>query len=245
MNIRQPAPPKARGRSPRADMVEATVEVGGTPRRALVPADTEPLPPPGDKRREVVAKRKDNLEERLARIEEEMGLDNSGGLHVEISRLHIANEIASKFDYLKVTNARPEFAYYWGNWSAAHGIDITAHQVDGWVVVAGDDPECTHCRDELGRRKIGDVILMRIPLDRCLELRQLDRLKRRMKSEGIDGALKEMGERGAKRGVILHDSLTPYQRQRAMAKAQAKQIAGQRMTSMLRTGRVRGLAASR
>lgn len=219
-----------------------TVEVGGKTRNAIQAGPSE-LPPPGHERREELKRRDDDLQERLARIEAAMGLDNSAGPPVDISHFSISNEIASRFDMLKVTDAQPDYAYYWANFASQHGIDVSSHEVMGYEVVCGDMPEAKKCRDELGRRRIGDVILMRTPIDNYLELQQLDRWKRQQRQQNVEATLMAMGERYAGRGINVTRGLNPYQTQRAMQRAQAQQIARQQFNDLLRSGQVRGLQA--
>lgn len=243
MAARMPRPqppgiPPTQNVNPNAKVVDEDGRV-----RAAIQVGPSELPPPGDARRDELKRRDDALTERLARIEEALGLDNSGGPPVDIRHFPIENEIASKFDYLKVSDAQPEYHYYWANYAAQHGLDVTAHTVMGYEVVCGEMPEARNCRDELGRRKIGDVILMRIKLDEKLKLDQLDRRKRQMREDGVLGVLEAMGDRWGRRGVIYRPNLNEYQMGRVVQQAQAQQIARQRFDGMLRGGRVPGLQA--
>lgn len=242
MSLRQPAPGRPAGRTSAPEAVAqptGTVLVDGKPKK-IIECGPSPLPPPGDERRDVLKEREDALAEKIARIEEVLGLDNSAGPPVKLSKFAISNEIASKFDMLRVTEAQAEYAYYWANFSSQHGIDVTAHQVAGYEVVCGDMPEARECKDELGRRRIGDVILMRTPVDNYLELLRLDRQKREMR-EGVTSLFEEMGERYRRRGLKVYTRLNDYQAERALRRSQAQQIARQRFDGMLRDGSVRGL----
>lgn len=243
MSARMPKPPVPPGR-PLADNTPTGTIVDDEGRvRRVIQAGPSELPPPGDARRDELKKRDDDLNMRLKAIEEALGLDNSAGPTVDVARIPIENEIASKFDYLKVSEAQPEYAYYWANVASQYGLDVTAHQVMGYEIVCGSMPEAMNCKDELGRRKIGDVILMRIKLDEYLKLRQLDRQKRQMREDGVTATLQAMSDRWGRRGVRLHQELNEYQMGRLARKAQAQQIARQQFDDMLRTGRVQGMQA--
>ena len=218
-----------------------TIERDGR-RRQVIQVGPSELPPPGDARRDELQRRNEELEARLARLEEALELDNSDPRgQVDISKLAIENEIASKIDMLRVDDALPEYHYYWANFAAMHGLDVTSHQVQGYEVVCGDMIEAKRCRDELGRRKIGDTILMRIPLDKHLELLQLDRLKRQMREDGVMSTLESMGDRWGRRGIRFKPYLDEYQNQHVLKTAQAKQIARQRFNDLLRSGQVPGI----
>lgn len=246
MSLRQPPPGPPPGRAPAAPAALADntptsfIEDADGTKKKVIQAGPAELPPAGDERRDELKKRDDALAERLEAIEQALGLDNSAGAPVQLSKFAISNEIASKFDMLRVTEAQSEYAYYWANFSSQHGIDVTSHQVMGYEVVCGDMLEARECKDELGRRRIGDVILMRTPVDNYLELLQLDRQKRAMR-EGVTSYFEELGERYRRRGLKVYTRLNDYQTERAMRRGHAQQIARQQFDGMVRDGRVRGL----
>lgn len=244
MSTQRMPPPGKPGR-PLADTTPTgTVMVDGKMRK-IIEVGPSALPPAGDARREELKRRDDDLAARLAKIEEALGFDNSAGPAVDIARIPIENEIASKFDYLKVTDAQPEFAYYWANEKAAHGLDMTAHQTMGYEIVCGDMPEARNTKDVRGYRVIGDVILMRTPLDNYLKLRQLDRQKRQMREDSVTATLQAMGDRWARRGIKVHQELNEYQMSRLARQSQAQQIARQQFNDMVRSGRVPNLQPGR
>lgn len=202
---------------------------------------TEPnLPPPGDERREVLAERTDTLAqeaETRAAVEERFAIDPKA--------FRIENEIAAHLDTLKVSGALPEFAYRWVNFISIGGIMVTRAQNDGWEVVRAEMPEAIERRDELGRRRLGDVILMRIPIDRKLFLDRRDIALARLQAESSEAALLEMGEKYAGHGITVKTELDPAAIRRAEAQAAArevagagKNIAGRHITDMVRGRRV-------
>jgi hypothetical protein len=75
----------------------------------------------------------------------------------------------------------------------------------GYVVVQGSDPECAGIKDARGYRKIGDVILLRIPQKRADELEKHREYKRLVQQEGVEGALREMSDRYRSKGVYMVD----------------------------------------
>lgn len=245
MSERMPPPPQ-RGKRPAAVMepTGTVTDASGRVRNVIQVGPSE-LPPPGDARREELKRRDDDLGERLARIEEALGLDSSGGPQVDLRTYRVDNEIASKIDLVNVDNAQPEFHYYWANFASQHGLDVKLHEVMGYELVCGDMPEARKAKDELGRRRIGDTVLMRIPLDEKLKLDQLDRQRRMQREGGILSTLEGMSDRFGRRGVRFYPNLNEYQMGRAMRQAQAQQIARQQFNDMVRGGRAPGLPVGR
>jgi hypothetical protein len=63
---------------------------------------------------------------------------------------------------------------------------------------------------------------------------------RKLRSEGLEAALEEMGERWRGR-INVSRNLDDYQTKRVLRRSQAKQIARHRLDGMLRDGTVKGL----
>lgn len=207
-----------------------------TPGKQIQNPSQRPLPPAGDERREELARRTDEL----AQLGEQAADANE--LHaISPSALLLENEIVGKLDHLKVTDARPEYRYCWVNWRSLEGRMIQFKKSEGWELVAGDDPECAELRDELGQRKIGDTKLMKMRLDRWVELDRQQRALRALRERGVDEALYELGEKYAGKGVIVHRNVDPKLMARMATRAAAQQIAGQRFNRMLQRGQVPGV----
>lgn len=148
------------------------------------PKNVPTLPPPGYFRQEELKRRLEQLE----RVAEK--LTSQGNIYkVDPSKLKEEPEILKHFDFVSqtftVTNPRPGYAYFW---ERNHPTAIALRQQQGryflgnahlptWEVVtscgcAGDKhgsdcsaPEAQELKQADGTRRIGDVILMRIPLE--------------------------------------------------------------------------------
>ena len=244
MSLRQPPPPKPPG------LVPTVIETPEGPKNALVVEGTEPLPPEGEARREILAERKDDLAARIAQLETEMGIDSSGARLPFPTEAEIDRDIARVYDHTSVINPQPGFAYYWANEKAAHGIDVTVHKAlrvkghpGSWVVVCGDMPENPDDRDVRNYRVIGDVILMRIPLATYEAWQEQQRLLGNHRRDSVDSQLVEMGDR--MRGRINVSELNEFQLGRLAKRALARETAGAITQSRIRSGRVPGLTPGR
>lgn len=238
-----PAPPKPVSASaPLAGLTPTTVETPEGPKAALVVEGTTPLPPPGAARRDELARRDDNLGERLAAIEASLGLDSSG-VAKPLAEQPIDREIAAVYDHTRVINPVEGYAYYWANERAAHGIDVTTHRTHGYAVVQGDMPENPDDRDARNYRVVGDVVLMRITLDKFEALQARRQRARQAMLGSVDTNLNAMGHR--MRGKINVSELNPHQLQRLATQAQAQQIAGAITERRFREGGVPGLTPGR
>lgn len=200
-------------------------------------APPKPLPPAGDAQREELKQRGDQLEQKAEELAGEVDYHT-----LRRDAFDIRNEIAERFDYLQVTDARSEYIYKWVNYRTRNGLNIAAAQRDGWELVAGNDPECMPCKDELTRRRVGDVVLMKMRRDAHHELVTRQRLIRNMRERGIEGAIEELAR---DRGIVLHrfGDMDPALQGRIFKQQQAKQIARQQFGNMLRQGTVPGAPA--
>jgi len=121
---------------------------------------SQPLPPAGDERREVLRKREDNLQEQAEAMAE-----TTDAYAMDPKALKVDRELAQHYDFdentmLKITNRNPNRRYTWGNFSSQHGIDVRRKMGMGWKPVSGSDPECSELKAADGTRTIGDVMLM-------------------------------------------------------------------------------------
>jgi hypothetical protein len=137
------------------------------------------LPPRGYLRHEELARRQDELQREAERVADKM-LRGS----IDPSQLEIANEIASKTQWMSVSNADPAFVYGWVS-KNRHGQHIQAMHRLGWVTVQGEDPEAIELKGtrqgtSLGTtRELGDVVLMKIPRERYIVLKALEEKRKR------------------------------------------------------------------
>jgi len=192
----------------------------------------ESLPPPGFRRDEEIAQRKDTLAEAIeAQSPDSYALDPR--------KLEIDREIAYHINRneLEITGAQEGFVYCW-EYFGQNGRLVMGKKRDGWEVVNGNDPEAQELKYVDGTRHLGDVLLMRIPKERYEVLQGVDRYRRQRQQEGIIGNLRHQADKtgGA---IILHenDKMTQIAAQRAAMQQQAYMG----IDKMLREGSVPGL----
>ena len=213
---------------------------------ALMRQAEEELPDKGYQRNEELAKREDSLQERAARQAEQIDMEAFDPRVMET-----INEIAEPIfrGLLDVPNRVDGKQYCWVR-DAHDDTAITEKQIDGWEIVCGDMPECAERKDALGRRKIGDVILMRIDTDRYEKLQRRQLMRTRAMREGVNAVLLDLAHRYRDRGVSIRAEdgrIGPegrVDRSRAsIRRAAAEQIAGQKFDDMVRAGQVPGVPA--
>lgn len=163
------------------------------------------LPPAGHQRREDMLKRQDILQAEAERIASQMQAGT-----VDPRNLEIANEIASRTQYLSVTNADPAFVYGWVS-KNRHGQHVQAMKQYGWITVQGDDPEALELKGTdrgMGTmpgttRELGDVVLMKIPRERYVVLKALEVAKTRQLQKASTAALLDLADKHRKDGFIV------------------------------------------
>lgn len=210
------------------------------------------LPPAGDARRDVLAQRTDELEQKAEELADATGMH---ALNPEA--FEIENDIGQHFNEMEVPYARPEYAYKWEQRDIGNKFGnrhyLRAHAL-GWRKVYADDPDAKgleHCVMPDGGIAVGDVILMRIPRGRYIELRRQEYLNVKRQEQGIDGELRDRAERHGVRTFdteglngIAGAGWTRQMEQRARA-AQAEQIALRQLDEQIRQGTVAGRPAPR
>jgi len=137
--------------------------------RAKLVREAGPLPPPGDNRRELLARRKAKLEAKLQKIMDEEQI--IGGT-IPLKDMDIEREIWHALQEMrgtsKVVGAQNGFVYAWVICKLPTGQPYQA-QIDfkkglGWVVVQGEDPEERRKKTGVDTcRYWADCLLMRIP----------------------------------------------------------------------------------
>lgn len=178
---------------------------------------------------EVLARRKDALEEKADRLSDDLGI-------IDPEKLKPDPDIRRHLDPqpgigVQVTNPQVGFTYCWVNpWGG--GRYIAKKQYQGWSIVSGDDPESVEHKDVSGHRKVGDVILMRIRTERKEELdyKEAAKLLRLNESAGRIEQFKRQ------RGIILHDGVDALNK---MGKKEfAQQLAAHELERRIRSGTV-------
>lgn len=148
----------------------------------VVPAEL----PPGDERREAMAAVADELAERVE-------TETIEGGAIDRKNLKVENELAQHFNMLEVSNQDPAYRYAW-KWTGQHGVQIKMALAEGWRVVQGDDPEAIELKG-MGAdttRRLGDVMLMKMPIDRYLLLQRRAAKQREAREQSVVGNFQEI-----------------------------------------------------
>lgn len=162
------------------------------------------LPPPGDARREELAKRTDDLQESAEKLADEKEVYKIDPKVMELDR-----ELAQGFDpstmsIMQVSKAQEGWKYAWANSQNQSGIQVMMKKYDGWVVVQGEDPESREHKGTDTLRRIADTLLMKIPEEKYHALLRRDKLKRERIERGVAGELEALGRKHRDKGLIVH-----------------------------------------
>lgn len=151
------------------------------------------LPPAGHARKEELKKRTDILEAKAAH-------DFANVEAIDPDAIEIERELAQHFNELNVANAEPGFVYKWVNYTSNGGIAIrqAIAPPERWQVVTGDMPEATDLKASDGTRKLGDVMLVRMPKKRYDILERLRAEKNARQQQGHESNLRELARRNPK-----------------------------------------------
>jgi hypothetical protein len=192
----------------------------------------EGLPAAGDGRREELKKRTDSLAEEAEKRGEDGG-------RIEPKALKIDNEIASQYNELQVSNAQTGWCYRWV-YTGGAGQTVMRARVDGWKVVQGEDPEAKELIAVDTTRKLGDVVLMKIPDKEYEMLQARDRRIRAVQQGSVTQEIVEMGKKYGGR-IQVQTNLDSKAMQRLAMRSAAAQVAGNKFAEMLRKGTVPGM----
>ena len=200
------------------------------------------LPPAGHARDEVLRERTDNLEQ----LGEETAAANEVE-RIDPAKLRVENEIAQHFDpsttMLNVSNKVDGYIYCWV-YSGMHGLMITQKTIEGWVVVQGSDPEAEEHKG-IGAdttRRVGDTILMRVPMDVYLliQRRQREQANRfNQQQSGISDKAQALADR-YKIPIYDIENMDARTLKRMMNKATAQNVASKKINTLIRQGRMPG-----
>jgi hypothetical protein len=208
---------------------KVTREAAEANQPALEEQAAKELPAAGYQRREDMLRRQDQLQAEAERIASQMQAGT-----VDPSKLAIANEIASKTQYLSVSDADPAFVYGWVS-KNRHSQHVMAMKQLGWVTVQGDDPEALELKGTANgmgtsagtTRELGDVVLMKIPRERYVVLRALEVAKNRRLQKASTSALLELGDKYRDKGIIVR----PYRMEDPDGDLSGPEIKPRRFTS--------------
>lgn len=166
---------------------------------------TNNLPPAGYERKEELRKREDELQQKAEEAAE-------GVIAIDPSKLEPDREIQYKLHHgggvTEVTKAKPGWHYVWAC-DKQHGFDIVNKMRQGYEVVQGKDPEAQEYKDVDTKRRLGDTILMRIPLDKYEKIEKYEAWKANRFDEVYEEGESELYdiERRTGRKIIVRPDL--------------------------------------
>ena len=214
-----------------------------TPEEVATAQPTD-LPPAGYARDEVLAQRKDSLEEQAENLFAEHGTIDPT---VFAEDRDIQDILHNRNDGLEVTDPDSSYMYCWANFQSSNGTQVWQRKTWKWEVVSGAMKECSHLKREDGTRRIGDCLLMRIRKDFHLALMMKNDEKRLRQQVGLESQMEEMAAKypGAfpsgvqKLGVNMSPAYAS--RMESAARSGASRTAMKQADSMLRKGNMPGL----
>lgn len=159
-----------------------------------------PLLAAGHARREQLKKRTENLE-----MAAEIMSQDAETYSIDPAKLKAEPEILKHFDFINsaftVTNPKPGYVYYWErddhravSWRKSIARMMLGPNAAGWEVVTesvSPQPEARELLDVDGKRKIGDVVLMRIPLDSYTAIHKRYALMEKFRSANVSQKLSD------------------------------------------------------
>lgn len=209
----------------------------------IVRQDIDPttgLAPPGAAQREQLAERHDTLQQQA----EEMPVE-----HFTIQNPNVfapereLQDLIQTRDALTVTNPQPGYAYSWV-FTGLQGQMIWAKKAKQWETVQGNDPESREYLYNDTSRRIGDVMLMRLPLDLYLLEQQEAEKKTQKIEESITSDLYTLEAKSGGRFKVHADQETnPYlpEMKSGAQSHGAKQVAMKHLDGQIRRGTVPGV----
>ncbi len=213
-----------------------TPEIRIAPKRVDAPAPTG-LPDAGHSRDEELLRRTDTLEQKADELEAKLEITKMDSKNFEPDREILKHY---KDGDLPVSNKDDNYVYCWvyrDPYNRLGGRQVMQKKVQGWEVISGDMKESYENRDVNGYRIVGDVLLMRIRLDRYMKIikeRDENNVRRR---EGITSNLEEKAMEARRRGmgVTVHTKVSDSELKRLGNVAQAQQIAKTQTDEWLRS----------
>lgn len=190
------------------------------------------LPAAGYKRDEELSRRQDALDETAETLAAEQGIE---ALNPDIEP---EPEILHQYDMLNVTKQQPDKAYCWVN-TGLNQLHIKRKIVDGWELVQGDMLEAVELKGVNGDscRRLGDVVLMRIDLGRKMMLDKQADSRKRLREEGILGAVMEKNDEIGRPGLVTVGPLTGSRLAEAEKRAGGRRLAAMSQNTQLRARR--------
>lgn len=199
-----------------------------------MPRGTPDLPPAGHERDELLKVREDALQEQ-AEIRAAQGEREA----IDPAKVRVESELAQYFDELDVAGRDPAFAYCWVP-THTYGRFVQQKLYKGWEMVQGEMPEARALKHTDTTRKLGDVVLMRIPKARKELLDKREEFKRFQQEEGVSAQLAELAEQHDTQ-IIQGGDLDPGHLRRMQAQSHARNRAGRAVDKWIRQGRMPGM----
>lgn len=152
-------------------------------------------------------------------------------------------EILFMSDGLEVTHQQPGFIYAWKCYDSPasnKGYWVKQAQIQGWQLVCGDMKEAPECRDAAGMRRVGDTVLMRIPIARFEKLEKLQRDLDASRQSSVHSNLVELGkDMGVRVQVIGDKDVNPNTLAAISARTRGSMAADQKFEKAIREGSLR------
>ncbi|RLI53354.1 MAG: hypothetical protein DRP09_15935 [Candidatus Thorarchaeota archaeon] len=185
-----------------------------------------------DKQKEVKlsSEQKERLEEAAEKLNEESGVHA-----IDASAFKEDREILDKINLLEVSNKQKGYVYKWVYYGL-NGQAVWRMKALGYKVVTGKMPEAIEQKEADGTRRIGDVLLMRIPEKQAKIIDKKMEEKRLRQQFGVESSLVELGSKYSRKGIKVHTG------EAGINLAQGAQgVASKARDKMLREGTVPGL----
>lgn len=197
------------------------------------------LPPAGHARREELARRTDQLEEKMENLPHEVGKINEKAFEVD---REIRNEIEK--DYLAIGLDHPTLKTRWVNYRSLEGQMVWQAKSQGWRVATLDDfPEARELLKEDNTIRVGDVLLMCISFDRYVLNSQKEEDKRLRQEMGVEQAIRDITDRHSDvfRLYTENEGGIPERIQKRMKSAGAVRTAANHIGNRMKNGPIKGL----
>jgi len=174
--------------------------------KKIIPMGDAALPPPGDERREELAKRTDDLQEAGEKLADEQELYK---VDPNAPAMQPDRELMNMFDpgtmsMLTVSHPQPGWRYTWANRVNQSGLQVMMKKYDGWQVVSGPDKECIEHKSADGTRCIADVLLMKLPEKQFKKLEHREAIRRDRQQRGVAAELESLGHKYRDKGIVVH-----------------------------------------
>lgn len=208
------------------------------------PSSTAPqagtLPAAGHARTEELKRRTDQLE---AQAE----VTHANVEAIDPDSMDVERELANQFNFLDVSKAdHTKFVYKWVNFVNNGGIMMrqSIAPPERWQIVNGDMPEAKELASVDGTRKLGDVMLVRMPIARY---RMLEKVRSDASARQQQAAANNMREIAGKSGIKVHtiEDAPPniakamtHPSPAAVAEMRGRLAAEQQFESALRSGAI-------